>query len=81
MFSDSGQPPLQAANIKSDIDKFEVMPSMFKSSSLNKSISDIAPVDSPLSYKLIGRITILFILPAPECIILLSSTIVEPVRI
>ena len=57
------------------------MPSMFKSSSLNKSISDIAPVDSPLSYKLIGRITILFILPAPECIILLSSTIVEPVRI
>ena len=56
------------------------MPSMFKSLLSNNSIKDIFPVDSPLSYKLIGRITILFILPAPECMILLSSTIVEPVK-
>ena len=47
----------------------------------NKSIIEICPFDSLLSYKLIGLISILWILPVPECIIAPSSTTVEPVKI
>ena len=77
----NGQPPLQAANIKSFIVKEDSQSLMLMSGLSNKSIIEICPFDSPLSYKLIGFISILWILPVPECIMLSSSTTVEPVRI
>ena len=78
--TDSGHPPLHAANINSSIVKSEVIPLISKLGLSNNSIKDILPFDSMLSYRLIGLIRTLCILPVPECIIFDSSTTVEPVR-
>ena len=54
---------------------------MSKDGSLNKDLREILPLDSFDSNRLMGYIFMREIRPVPECMILLLSTDVEPVRI
>ena len=75
---DAGHPPLTIILAKSSKDSFDT-PDISLPSKI--SLNDTSPVDSPDSYKLIGRINTLDILPVPVCIVSPSLGLAEPVRI